>query len=98
MKIKIVEKKTNKLLDRQEVKFEIEAEQETPKRFDVKSKLAALLNHDENLLIITGIHQQTGSKLSHGTAHAYSSLENMQKVEPPYLIKRNVPKEKEQSS
>ncbi|NHJ47770.1 MAG: 30S ribosomal protein S24e [Asgard group archaeon] len=91
MKIKIIEKKTNKLLDRLEVKFEVDAPNETPKRLDLKAKLAALINHDDKLVIITGIHQKTGKRISTGVAHAYQSQEILQRVEPGYLIKRNTP-------
>ena len=52
MKIKILEKNTNKLLDRLEVIFTLESDKETPKRLEVKSKIAALINYDENLVII----------------------------------------------
>ncbi len=92
MKIKVNEKNTNKLLDRLEVHFEIEAENETPKRLEVKSKLAAMINYDENLVIIKGIHQETGTRISKGIAHAYKSVENLKRVEPAHMIKRNSPK------
>ena len=55
MKIKIVKKEQNLLLDRIEVEFEVDAPAETPKRLEVKSKLAALINHDENVVIIKRI-------------------------------------------
>jgi ribosomal protein S24E len=92
MKIKVIEKNTNKLLDRLEVHFVVDAEKETPKRLEVRSKLAAMINYDENLVIIKGIHQETGSRKSKGIAHAYKSVDNLKKVEPEYLIKRNTPK------
>ncbi|MBK5114925.1 MAG: 30S ribosomal protein S24e [Candidatus Heimdallarchaeota archaeon] len=92
MKIKIIEKNTNKLLDRLEVHFEVEAEKETPKRLEVRSKLAALINYDENLVVIKGIHQETGNRISKGVAHAYKSVDTLKHVEPEYLIKRNTPK------
>lgn len=91
MKIKIIEKEQNKLLDRLEVKFEVESPNETPKRLDIKAKLAALINYDEKLVIIKGIHQETGLKRSQGVAHAYGTEENLNRVEPAYLIKRNSP-------
>jgi len=91
MKIKVNEKITNKLLDRLEVHFEVESDNETPKRVEVKSKLAAMINYDENLVIIKGIHQDTGARKSTGIAHAYKSVDNLKKVEPEHLIKRNTP-------
>jgi ribosomal protein S24E len=92
MKIKIIEKNTNKLLDRLEVHFEVDSEKETAKRLEVRSKLAALINYDENLVVIKGIHQETGNRRSKGIAHAYKSVDNLKHVEPEYLIKRNTPK------
>ena len=92
MKIKIVKKEQNKLLDRIEVEFEIDAPDATPKRLEVKSKVAALINHDENLVIIKAINQKTGVKQSIGTAHAYQTEAHLKHVEPEHLIKRNTPK------
>ncbi|MHA1212859.1 MAG: 30S ribosomal protein S24e [Candidatus Heimdallarchaeota archaeon] len=95
MKIKILEKKNNKLLDRMEVSFQVDSEAETPRRLDVKAKLAALINHDDNLLIIKGIHQIRGMKKSKGIAHEYSSIEDLKRVEREYLINRNTPTKEE---
>ncbi|NHJ31629.1 MAG: 30S ribosomal protein S24e [Asgard group archaeon] len=92
MKIKVIEKKTNNLLDRLEVHFEVDSDKETPKRLEVRSKLAAMINYDENLVIIKGIHQETGNRRSKGIAHAYKTVDNLKHVEPEYLIKRNTPK------
>jgi len=92
MKIKVLKKEKNLLLDRLEVEFEIDAPAETPKRLEVRSKLAAMINHDENLMIIKSINQKTGLKKSFGTAHAYNSEKDLKQVEPEYLIKRNTPK------
>ena len=91
MKIKVVNKNTNKLLDRLEVTFEVEAEAETPKRLEVKEKLAAMINYDASLVIIKKIEQMTGIRKSVGTAHAYKTQEVLKRVEPEHLIKRNTP-------
>ena len=53
--------------------------------------VAALINYDEKLVIIKGIHQETGKRRSQGVAHAYGTEENLKRVEPAYLIKRNSP-------
>jgi ribosomal protein S24E len=96
MKINVVTKKENKLLDRLEVDFEIEQEKATPQRLEVRSKLAAMINHDENLVIIKAIHQETGMRLSKGVAHAYKDLETLHKIEPKHLIERNTPPKEEE--
>ncbi|MHA1557615.1 MAG: 30S ribosomal protein S24e [Candidatus Heimdallarchaeota archaeon] len=91
MKIKVVNKNTNKLLDRLEVNFEVESEAETPKRLEVKEKLAAMINYDASLVVIKKIEQLTGVRKSVGIAHAYKTQENLKTVEPEHLIKRNIP-------
>ena len=91
MKIKVVNKNTNKLLDRLEVNFEIESEAETPKRLEVKEKLAAMINYDASLVVIKKIEQLTGIRKSVGIAHAYKTQETLKTVEPEHLIKRNTP-------
>lgn len=91
MDINIIEKKENKLLERLEVRFELEYPAATPRRLEVRSKLAAMINYDEPLVIIKKIHQETGMRKSTGLAHAYKSAETLQQVEPKYLIKRNTP-------
>lgn len=98
MKIKINEKNSNKLLDRLEVEFEIEIDGATPKRIEVKDKLAAMINYDSSLVIITKINQQSGIHLCKGYAHAYKSQEVLQRVEPSHLIKRNMPPAKSEES
>ncbi|MFW9923001.1 MAG: 30S ribosomal protein S24e [Candidatus Thorarchaeota archaeon] len=98
MKIKITEKATNNLLERLEVKFEVESEGETPKRLEVRDKLAAMINYESSLVIIKKIDQLTGIKKSVGIAHAYKSQDNLKIVEPEHLIKRNISSAKEEGS
>ena len=96
MKVKVLEKNTNKLLDRLEVKFEVESEAETPKRLEVREKLAAMINYEASLVIIKTIEQLTGVRRSIGVAHAYKSQEVLRRVEPEHLIKRNTPPPKKE--
>ncbi len=44
MKINVIEKRNNVLLDRVDVIFEVEADNVTPKRLEVKAKLAAFIS------------------------------------------------------
>ena len=96
MKLKILEKNTNKLLERLEVKFEIEAGAETPRRLEVREKLAAMINYESSLVIIKTIDQLTGVRKSIGVAHAYKSQDILRRVEPEHLIKRNTPPPKKE--
>ncbi|MDD2643890.1 MAG: 30S ribosomal protein S24e, partial [Methanobacteriaceae archaeon] len=53
MEYTIIEKKENKVLERTEVKFEIDYEGEaTPNTMTVKSKLIALLDTKKDLIVI----------------------------------------------
>ncbi|MEA2069929.1 MAG: 30S ribosomal protein S24e [Asgard group archaeon] len=98
MNIKIIEKKNNKLLNRTEVSFTIDSYESTPKRLEVKNKLSALVNSDESLIIINRIDQETGMRKSKGIAHVYKTREELESVEPKYLINRNTPPKTESKS
>jgi len=95
MEIKILNVKEDKLLNREEVTFEVAHEDigGTPTRSDVKRKLSTLLKRDAELLFIKKIETKRGTKISLGTANVYNSLEEAKNVEPEYIIKRNMPKE-----
>lgn len=90
MEIEIIEKRENPLLNRVEVKFRVKHEGEkTPERDLVKSDLADMLKTDKNLVIIDRIRPSFGVAMSFGYAKIYNSLEDVKKVEPEYILKRN---------
>lgn len=96
MKINILEKNENKLLDRLEVKIEVESDGPTPKRLAVREKIAAQLNFDEELVIVKALHQKTGMQKSVGLIHAYKDKAVLNEIEQKHLIKRNTPKKEEE--
>ncbi len=92
MNIKIVEQKANQLLKRQEVLFKIEHEGATPKRDDVKAKLAALLNSKPDLIVIMRMRSEFGKRETVGRANIYETMERLKQVEPEHLLQRGARK------
>ncbi|MCD6560061.1 30S ribosomal protein S24e [Palaeococcus sp. (in: euryarchaeotes)] len=89
MEIRIIEKKENKLLGRNEIYFEVMHEGEpTPSRKDVKGKLVAMLDLNPEATVIQYIRSYFGSHVSKGYAKAYESKERMMYIEPEYVLKR----------
>lgn len=94
MKVEVVDKVENPLFKRTEVKFKVDhAGASTPKRLEVRPQLAALLSVAEDLLVIDKLASTHGRQVASGIARAYSSREQLEKVEPKYLLKRGLPKE-----
>jgi len=94
MKVEIVERKENPLLERLEVKFRVDhSNAPTPKRLEVRSQLAAELGVAEELVVIDKLASTTGRQVASGIARAYSSRERLEELEPEYLLKRGLPKE-----
>ena len=89
MEIRIIEKKENKLLGRNEIYFEVMHEGEpTPSRKDVKGKLVAMLDLNPEATVIQYIRSYFGSHVSKGYAKAYENKERMMYIEPEYVLKR----------
>ncbi|MHA1784403.1 MAG: 30S ribosomal protein S24e [Candidatus Helarchaeota archaeon] len=96
--INIISENENKLLNRREIEFEItHPTSSTPKRLEIKKKISAQLNKEEELTIITKLETKYGIGLTIGNARIYNSMSDIQRIEPEYIIKRNSPKvEKEE--
>ena len=94
MEIEIVEKKDNPLFQRVEIKFKADHSGEpTPKRLDVRAKLAAQLGVPEELVVIEKLASTYGRQVASGIARAYRSKEQLEGIEPKYLLRRGMPKE-----
>ncbi|NLX47820.1 MAG: 30S ribosomal protein S24e [Euryarchaeota archaeon] len=90
MKIEIENKKPNALMDRTEVTFKAEHRGEgSPKRADVKAKLAEALAVSKDKIIIDHMETEFGIGLSTGYAKVYGSEESAKKFEKNYLQARN---------
>ena len=88
MQLEITTKIENKLLKRTNIEFEVKNVKATPTRKELRSKLAALANTKEELMVVHRIEQEFGSKDIKGTARAYQNAEDMKKLEGQYLSDR----------
>jgi small subunit ribosomal protein S24e len=101
MEVKITSAKNNPLLGRKEVQFRVEhgPQAKTPGRLDVKLALAVALKVGEELVFVEKMRTLTGTCTAVGFANVYVSLEQAKRVEPDYIVKRNLPeKPKEEAS
>lgn len=94
MKVEIIEKTENPLFKRTEIKFKADHRGEpTPKRLDARAQLAAQLGVAEELIVIEKLASTYGRQLASGIARVYSSREQLEGLEPKFLLKRDMPKE-----
>jgi small subunit ribosomal protein S24e len=90
MEIDIIEKKENKLLNRNEVKFACVYEGEsTPKILEVKSKLVALLNTKKDLIVVDSIQPHFGEAKAAGYAKVYDSKKHLKDIETDHILEKN---------
>jgi small subunit ribosomal protein S24e len=98
MRVEIVEKVENPLLKRAEVKFRVDhSGVPTPRRLEVRSQLAAALGVAEDLIVIEKLASVHGKGLASGVARVYSSKEQLERIEPKYLLKRGLPQKAEEA-
>lgn len=98
MEIDILDKKENKTLDRDEIKFNCIYEGEaTPKILDVKSKLVALLDTKKELIVIDSIQPHFGETKAAGYAKVYGSEESLKDIETEHIISKNQEPETEEA-
>lgn len=94
MKVEITEKTENPLFKRTEVKFKADhAGGPTPKRLDVRTQLANQLGVAAELIVIEKLASTHGRQMASGIARAYSSREQLEGLEPKFLLQRGMPKE-----
>lgn len=87
MELQINSNVENKLFQRKEIKFTLDAEI-TPSREQIKVELCKKLSLSPDSTMVVNVDQLFGSKTSVCTAHSYHSKELMLKFEPKYLVKR----------
>ncbi len=94
MKVEIIEKTENPLFKRTEVRFKADhAGEPTPKRLDARAQLAAQLGVAEELIVIEKLASTHGRQVASGIARVYSSREQLEGLEPKFLLERDMPKE-----
>lgn len=100
MKIEIIKDEKNVLLDRRDIMCNVISEGTTASRENVKNMLVALLDTKSELMILDRMNTQYGTQNILGYARLYNDLQQLQAVEPAYMIARNATKEsgKEQTA
>jgi len=96
MAAKIVSEKENQLLKRKEICFQVEHSQtgSTPSRLDIRKAVASALGKDTNVVFVRKLETKTGTRTALGVANVYESLEQAKRIEPQYIVNRNMPPEK----
>ncbi|MCK4972772.1 MAG: 30S ribosomal protein S24e [Candidatus Heimdallarchaeota archaeon] len=90
MKIDIIEKNENKLLERTEIRAKVDhVGQPVPKRDEFLSKLAALLNKERNQVVLVKLEAKYGEGKSLALVHVYDTTERAIAVEKEFLLKRS---------
>ena len=90
MKIDIIEKNENKLLERTELRVKVDhVGQPVPKRDDFLSKLAALLYKERNQVVLIKLEAKYGEGKSLALVHVYDTTERAIAVEREFLLKRS---------
>ncbi len=88
--IEITEKRDNPLLKRVDVRFRIvHLGVATPKRDDVREKLAAMMNANKGVVVVDHMTSRFGRGESVGFAKVYTSQDVMPRIERMYILKRN---------
>jgi small subunit ribosomal protein S24e len=78
----------NELLNRRELSFTLTFEGATPSRQTIQSKIAALQNQKEDLVVLDSLKTSFGKMEVSGVARIYDDVESKQQTEREYLLKR----------
>jgi len=96
MEIKILEERTNPLLKRHELRFEVaHATAATPTRDTVRTELAKAVHAPKDRVIIERMHPRFGTAVTRGEANIYDSAEAAKTISRDHILIRNGLKEKE---
>jgi len=82
----------NEVLSRRELTFTLTFDGPTPSRKSIQEKLAAMLNKNENLVVLDLERTRFGAMELSGSARIYDDEERKKSTERGYLLKRGEPK------
>jgi small subunit ribosomal protein S24e len=90
LKLEIDSKKENALQERSEIQFTVEhAGEPTPKRDEMRAKLAEKVGVPKERVIIDHTETEYGMGLSKGYAKVYASIDAAKKAEKNYMLVRH---------
>ena len=95
MEIKIVEERTNPLLKRRELRFEVaHATAATPTRDTVRTELAKEVHAQKDRVIIERMRPRFGTAVTRGEANIYETADAAKSITREHILVRNGLKEK----
>jgi len=95
MEIRIVEERTNPLLKRHELRFEVDhATAATPTRDSVRTELAKAVHASKDRVIIERMHPRFGTAVTRGEANIYDNADAAKSISREHILVRNGLKEK----
>jgi len=95
VEIKIASERYNPLLKRREVIFRVShASATTPQRFELRKKLATLLNSNLDATLLIKVETKTGTNEAVGEAHIYDTPERAKAMAPTHWLRNLPPEEK----
>ena len=89
MELKIIERKRNPLLHREEIRFSLEGAKESPSRKDVRARIAAQVGAEESLVFVDRMRPSFGSPRVEGSAKRYDTQEDLARTESVYMKRRH---------
>lgn len=89
MDIEFINEKENPLLDRTEYDIRVTHEEGTPKFGEMRSKVAALKDLDNDKFVIQGVKALYGMSASVGELRVYKDSAKMAATERSYVLKKN---------
>ena len=92
MEFEIISDVRNEVLNRRELVFTLTFDGPTPSRKSIQEKLAAILNKNENLLVLDSLKTRFGKMEVAGRARVYDDEESKKSTERDYRLKRGEPK------
>ncbi len=95
--MKVLRDVENKLLRRRNVKVLVENDGPTPKRVELKEKIAKAFGVDVNLVIVKKAQTKFGSSDVIVDCKIYDDEEALKRYARPHLVKRNMIKEENSS-
>jgi len=96
MEIRILEERTNPLLKRHELRFEVaHATAATPTRDSVRTELAKAVHASKDRVVVERMVPRFGTAVTRGEANVYESADAAKSISRAHILVRNGLKEKE---
>ena len=89
MDLKILNKKENPLLHREDIDFEVNNAKTTPSIKDLREQIAASSGSKKELVVVRVANPLYGKHKVSGNAKIYENPEIMKRIEQEYVIARN---------